>query len=59
MGIKCHKCDKEIEKGFVLNESAEYKICEECAFDGNNVFDVQGNVYEIKMESEVLPNETD
>lgn len=47
MGIRCYKCGKEIEKGFVLDEGAGYKICEECAFDSNNVFDVQGNVYSV------------
>ena len=59
MGIRCYKCGKEIEKGFVLDEGAGYKICEECAFDSNNVFDVQGNVYEIKMEGGEINNETD
>ena len=50
MGIKCYNCGKEIEKGFVLDESAGYKVCEECAFDINNVFDVQGNVYSVNEE---------
>ena len=50
MGIRCYKCGKEIERGFILDEASGYKICEECAFDSNNVFDVQGNVYSVNYE---------
>ena len=53
MGIRCYKCGKEIEKGFVLDEGAGYKICEECAFDSNNVFDAQGNIYSVSYERSV------